>query len=81
MSDDYTPFPHAELEAIAVYHESVADNYRHGSFLRVMQLERAAICRNAIASYVALNERCLRAELARDHGVSEQSVDAIEAAG
>lgn len=51
MTDDYQPFPHAELTEYAA-----ADSVK----------ERAGHLRNAVACFAALNQRCLIAELERD---------------
>lgn len=64
MSDDYEPFPEAELEAMC---RDLAER----GFPR-----HARVVRSALASYKALNERCLRAEFERDHGVTEEKPNA-----
>lgn len=65
---DYAPFPEQELADLAAFHESVANGHPDRSFLRDLHEQRARACRNAIASFTALRERCLTAELERDHG-------------
>lgn len=69
--DDYAPFPAEGLEQIAASMEEAALLAEElGAFSGIDSLLwNAGTCRSAIASYKALNERCLRAELERDHGV------------
>lgn len=59
---DYQPFPTGELEALARYHDSAGRVWSVGSHFREWHESQAKHCRNAIASYVALNQRCLEAE-------------------
>jgi hypothetical protein len=67
MSDPtYAPFPTAALEDMAVYFDQITAAW-DGDASR----SPGATIRNAIACYKALNERCLRAELALNHGVTE----------
>jgi hypothetical protein len=63
MPDDYTPFPEKELLELAAFHDSVAGSHGERSYLRSVHEERAKACRDALASQVALRERCLIAEM------------------
>jgi hypothetical protein len=68
MSDPgYAPFPEQELETIATV---IGPSLSGVTMLSTWECDHIRkTCRAAIASYKALNERCLRAELERDHGV------------
>jgi hypothetical protein len=75
MSDPtYAPFPESELESIAIDCEYAAGSATaFGIDAGTRLYKYAATCRNAIASYKALNQRCLVAELALNHGVKESA--------
>lgn len=66
MTDDYAPFPHAELDALASHHEAVAAAWKpiteRGRQLITDHTAWAKACRDAIASYTALQTRCLEDE-------------------
>lgn len=68
---DYAPFPEAELERLAKSFAIDAPDRTNHCGIEAADLAR--MLRSAVASYKALNERCLRAELARDHGITEKS--------
>lgn len=61
-SDSYAPFDPIELEKLAEFHDSVARGHPERSFLRHVHDERAALIRNAVLSYNALNQRCVESE-------------------
>lgn len=56
---EYAPFPYRELVTLAEFHESVAKGHPDRSYLRMVHEERAMHCRNAVASYTALQQRFL----------------------
>jgi hypothetical protein len=59
----YQPFPEAELIALAEFHESVAKSYPERGYLAGVHLDRAGVCRAALASFNALRERMQLAEM------------------
>lgn len=72
MSDDYAPFPARELEELAIYHdESAVTIAVLVPELAETHLVSAAICRNAVLSYNALQERFGLLKLRVETGVTE----------
>lgn len=59
----YQPFPEHELIALAEFHESVAKSYPERGYLNGLHLDRAGVCRAALASFNALRERMQLAEM------------------
>ncbi len=61
MPDDYRPFPEAELEQLAKWHDAYA-KISDGTFTRGLHEDRAKACRDAIKCNEAIRERMLIAE-------------------
>ena len=63
LDTDYSPWPEAELKALARWHEQAADAWKPDSNMRRDHERRAQTCREALKSQDALRERCLIAEM------------------
>lgn len=59
MDEPYSPFPEIDLAALVGWHMQASRLWKPGSSMRLEHEARAKVCRDALASHVALRDRFL----------------------